>query len=37
MKVDGDTGGGEEEDPRPDGHDDVGDIVEHAGEDMVIY
>ncbi|OAA49980.1 pinin/SDK/memA domain protein [Beauveria brongniartii RCEF 3172] len=37
MKVDGDTGGGQEEDSRADGHDDVGDIVEHAGEDMVIY
>ncbi|KAK8150655.1 hypothetical protein G3M48_000076 [Beauveria asiatica] len=37
MKVDGHTGGGQEEDSRADGHDDVGDIVEHAGEDMVIY
>ncbi|KAM3454629.1 hypothetical protein MY3296_002870 [Beauveria thailandica] len=37
IKVDGHTGGGQEEDSRADGHDDVGDIVEHAGEDMVIY
>ncbi|KAJ3485275.1 hypothetical protein NLG97_g6846 [Lecanicillium saksenae] len=26
-----------EDDARPDTHDDAGDIVEHAGEDMVIY
>ncbi|KGQ10278.1 hypothetical protein BBAD15_g4367 [Beauveria bassiana D1-5] len=38
MNVDSNPGGGEEEEnSRADGHDDVGDIVEHAGEDMVIY
>ncbi|PMB69268.1 hypothetical protein BM221_003907 [Beauveria bassiana] len=37
MNADGDPGGGEEENSRADGHDDAGDIVEHAGEDMVIY
>ncbi|KAM3511967.1 hypothetical protein MY11210_004367 [Beauveria gryllotalpidicola] len=37
MMADGDTGGDQAEDTRPDGHDDVGDIVEHDGEDMVIY
>ncbi|KAJ4144894.1 hypothetical protein LMH87_003762 [Akanthomyces muscarius] len=36
MKVDDDTGVKEEDTPH-DGHDYAGDIVEHDGEDMVIY
>ncbi|XWW97059.1 hypothetical protein V2A60_005040 [Cordyceps javanica] len=36
MGVDGDVDK-KKEDTRPDGHDDAGDIVEHDGEDMVIY